>query len=259
MLKQEHIKVLKRLSIIAFFFLIAALVISAVEQRKSTTAGDILINIEQMEVGESFINSEDVMMMIERAFGFSLVGIPIGSIDAARVERVLEADAFIKEADVYVDAQDKVHIELTQREPVLRVIDKNGLSYYLDKEGEKVPLSRHYTARVLVATGTIDPFDRDFLTKKKHVLKDLFQLTQRIMKDDFLEPLVEQIYVTKSGDYYLIPKLGDQKIILGSMERLEEKILYLKNFYKETLPYKGWQKYKTINLTFKGQVVARKK
>ncbi len=259
MIKQEYIQVLKRIAWIGFFFLIAALVISAVEKKKETRAADIIIDIEQLEVGYSLINTADVLTIIENSFGFSLAGVPIRDIDVARVERVLKANSFVKEATVFIDAGNKVHIELTQREPILRVIDKNGLTYYLDSEGGQVPWSKHYTPRVLVATGNINPYDRDYLTKKKHVLKDLYKLTKRIMEDPFLEPMIEQIYVNKKGEYYLTPKVGDQRIILGSIQNLERKILYLKNFYKQALPYKGWQKYKTINLTFKGQVVAEKK
>ncbi len=259
MLNNDHLKTLKRLGIIAFFFLVAALVISAVNEKKASAANEVLIDIEQLEVGRSMINSEDVLLVLENAFGYNLTAVPIGGLDVERIERVLRADAFVKDATVYIDAQNKIHIELTQRQPILRIIDKNGLTYYLDQDGGKVPTSRHYTPRVLVATGNIPPYDRDYLEKKKHVIKDLYELTQRILKDKFLEPMIEQIYLTQDGDFQLIPKIGDQKIILGKMDRLEEKILYLKNFYKEALPYKGWQKYKTINLTFKGQVVAKKK
>ncbi|MFT5167141.1 MAG: cell division protein FtsQ [Saprospiraceae bacterium] len=259
MIKQEYIHIAKVIFWIGFFFLIAALVFSAVEKKKGATVVDMSIDIEQLEVGYSLINTEDVLLLIENSFGYKLTGIPIGSIDVERVERVLKSDPFVKNANVYIDARNIIHIELSQREPILRVIDKNGLSYYLDRKGGNVPLSKHYTPRVIVATGNINPYDRDYLKKKKHVLKDLYALTQRILEDEFLAPMVEQIYVAKTGDYHLIPKVGDQKIILGDMDRLEEKILYLKNFYKEAMPFKGWQKYKTINLTFKGQVVAGKK
>ena len=123
-----------------------------------------------------------------------------------------------------------------------------------------MPLSKHFSARVLVATGNIPPFDKNFLQRKKqNTLKDLFELTNIFMKDEFLNPLIEQIFVTNSEEYILIPNLGDQKIILGNMENLEKKLFYLETFYKEAVPYKGWQKYKTINLKFKGQVVAGKR
>jgi cell division protein FtsQ len=259
MLKPEYIQMLKRLAIIAFFFLVAALIISAVNEKKASSAKEIIIEIDQLEVGRSMINSEDVLMILEKSFGYSLTAVPIGGLDVERVERVLRSDAFVKDATVFIDAQNKIHIELSQREPILRIIDKNGLTYYLDRSGGKVPTSRHYTPRVLVATGNIPPYDRDYLDKKQHVIKDLYELTQRIIKDNFLAPMIEQIYVAPNGGFQLIPKIGDQKIILGNLDRLDEKILYLKNFYREALPYKGWQKYKTINLTFKGQVVAKKK
>jgi len=249
----------KRLAWIGFFFLIAVAIISAVEARKGRSAADIFIKIEALSDGDSLINQEDVKVTIERSFGYNLLGIPVREIDVARVERVLENDPFVLNADVFVDAKNQVHIEIEQREPILRIIDKNGLNYYLDKLGKKMPLSKHFTARVLVATGNIPPFDPDFLQRKKHILKDLFELTNIILKDDFLQPMMEQIYVNSEKEYELSPNIGDQKILLGKMDNIEDKIFYLKTFYKEALPYKGWQKYKTINLKFKGQVVAGKR
>lgn len=257
--KKRDMAVIKRVFWIGFFFLIAALVISMVQKKKETKVRDVLIDIEQLNIGYSLINTEDVLMILENSFGYTLTGLPVGGIDVERVERVLKADHFVKEAKVYIDAQNIVHIELTQRQPILRIIDKNGFTYYLDEEGGQVPWSKHYTPKVLIATGNIKPYDSDYKTKKRHVLKDLHRLTKRIEIDPFLKPMIEQVYVTKTGDYQLIPKVGDQKIILGNLDRLEQKILYLKNFYKKGFPYKGWQKYKTINLTFKGQVVAEKR
>jgi cell division protein FtsQ len=253
---REILLMVKRLAWIGFFFLIAVAIISAVEAKKGRTAADIFIKIATLPDGDSLINQQDVKVTIERSFGYNLLGIPVREIDVARVERVLENDPFILNADVFLDAKNQIHIEIEQREPILRIIDKNGLNYYLDKDGMKMPLSKHFTARVLVATGNIPPFDLDFLQKKKHILKDLFELTNIILKDDFLEPMIQQIYVNNSKEYELSPLIGDQKILLGKMNNIENKIFYLKTFYKEAIPYKGWQKYKTINLKIKGQVVA---
>lgn len=258
--KKELVHTGKRLMWIAFFFLVAMMIISAIESKKAKPAQEVLINIEHLPDGNDLISKEDINIAIERSFGFNLTGIPVGEIDVARVERVLKNDPFILGADVYVDASNKLHIKVEQREPHLRVIDKNGLNYYLDEFGKKMPLSKHFAARVIVATGNIPPFDKNFLQRKKsNTLKDLFELTNIFLEDEFLYHLIEQIYVTNSGEYYLIPKLGDQTIILGDLDNLDEKLFYLETFYKEAIPYKGWQKYKTINLKFKGQVVAGKR
>lgn len=255
----EILLMVKRLAWIGFFFFIAVAIISSIEAKKGRSAADIFIKIEELPDGDSLINQGDVKVTIERSFGYNLLGIPVREIDVARVERVLENDPFVLNADVFVDAKNQVHIEIEQREPILRIIDKNGLNYYLDKYGKKMPLSKHFTARVLVATGNIPPFDPKSLQRKGHVLKDLFELTNIILKDDFLKPMMEQIYVNNSNEYELSPNLGDQKIILGKLDHIDDKIFYLKTFYKEAIPYKGWQKYKTINLKFKGQVVAGKR
>ena len=166
-MNKEVIKMIKRLAWIGFFFLIAVIIISAVEAKKGRSAADVFIKIEALPHGDSLINQEDIKVTIERSFGYNLMGIPVREIDVARVERVLENDPFILNADVYLDAKNQIHIEVEQREPILRIIDKNGLNYYLDEFGKKMPLSKHFTARVLVATGNIPPFRSKVSSKEE--------------------------------------------------------------------------------------------
>ncbi|MEM9919542.1 MAG: hypothetical protein AAF990_15700 [Bacteroidota bacterium] len=250
---------LKRLTWIGGLLLLAAFIISAAKHKRSKDARDVEIDVANLPNGRSLISKEDILLTLERSFGHTLAGVPVGELNVERVERVLESDPFIADADIYIDAENKVHIGVQQRQPILRVIDRNGLNYYLDGEGKKMPLSKHFTARVLVATGNIAPHVPDFLTrKKKHVLQELFKLTERIRKDEFLQPLIEQIHVNKNKEFVLTPKVGKQLIELGSLEDLENKIFRLKTFYKEGMPYAGWNRYKSISLKFKGQVVCKK-
>jgi cell division protein FtsQ len=52
--------------------------------------------------------------------------------------------------------------------------------------------------------------------------------------------------------------VGDQKILLGSARKLDDKLARLKTFYQKAMPYTGWQMYERINLKFDGQVVCVK-
>ena len=121
-----------------------------------------------------------------------------------------------------------------------------------------MPLSEHFTARVLVATGNIPPYVPNFLERERHLMKDVFRLTGLVNKDEFLAPLIDQIHVSNQGELTLIPKVGDQKILLGRIYGIDDKLKNLKIFYKEGVPYEGWRKFDTYNLKYKGQVVAEK-
>jgi len=197
-------------------------------------------------------------MSIERSFGHNLEGTPIGELNVERVERVLEDEPFILNADVFLDAENEVHIGVQQRTPILRVIDKNGLSFYLDESGKEMPMSAHFTACLLVANGNLPPHSKDFMEKENNTLHQIFDLTKYILADEFLSVMIDHIHVGNNNELTLIPKLGKQKILFGKYEHVADKFDRLKLFYEEGLPYEGWQKYETINLKYRGQVVCKK-
>ena len=251
---------LKRLGYFVLIFIVAGIVISAVEHKKVSRTIGIDMDILQLEDSYTLVSEQDILKTMERSFGSNLVGIPIEEIDVERVEKVLEDVAFIKNADVYIDAQNKIHISIEQRKPVIRIIDNNGFNYYMDKDGHKMPLSKHHSVNVMVATGNIIPYTDDFLEMDRpNILRDVFNLVKICQKDEFLNAQIEQIYVNKLGELILIPKVGNHKILFGKYENVEDKLERLKIFYKEAIPYEGWNKYKSISLKFKDQVVAKKK
>jgi cell division protein FtsQ len=238
-------------------FLGGLLIISAVEQKSGSLVQGIKVDIEPLPGGNLMIKPEDVLSTVGHSFGFHLEGLPIKAIEVQRLEKVLEEDPLIKDANVYMDSRNFVRIGIEQREPVLRVIDRNGLNYYLDKDGVKMPLSKHLTARVLVATGNIPPHVPDFLERKHNVIKDLFALSNDLRNDEFLHAQIEQVYVSSNKEFVLVPMVGDQKIIFGHYEDALDKFQNLKIFYKEGLPYEGWRKYRRIDLRYRGQVVCK--
>lgn len=258
MKNSELNQMLKRLTTIALLFAGVVVVLSAVARKESSVVQQIVIHITPLEGDSTLIKPTDILRTIDRSFGYPLTSIPIGEIDVQRLEKVLEEDPIISNADAYVDGDNNLTINIEQREPVLRIIDNNGLNYYLDGAGAKMPLSKHFSPRVLVASGNIPPHTPEFLKKKRHPLKDLFELAQMIRSDEFLNAMIEQIHVNNRGEFILAPMLGNQTILFGRMTDPEDKLKRLKTFYEEVMPYEGWQKYTTINLKFKGQVVCEK-
>ncbi|MEM9821061.1 MAG: hypothetical protein AAF985_08310 [Bacteroidota bacterium] len=259
MLSPELIAMIKRISWIAMIFMAAALFITTVEKKRSRTVDAVDIRIAALSTGDNLITREDVFVAIERSFGHRVLGLPIGALNVEKVERVLEADPFIRDADVFIDALNTVQIEVSQREPILRVIDQNGLNYYLDHEGKMMPLSPHFTARVLVATGAIPPFDPGYQSRKGNRIKKIYEMCQIILQDELLEVLIGQIDINSKGEISMVPILGNQTIEFGDLVEVSDKIFRLKTFYAEAMPRLGWKKYKTINLKFRNQVVCKKR
>jgi cell division protein FtsQ len=247
-----------RLGWVVFVVISGIILLGAVAKKKHTPSEETFIEVAPLETGEKLINERDVKNVILKAFGNNLQGIPVGELEMERIENALEADPFVKNADAFVDVHSQIHVRVEQREPILRVMDASGSNYYLDIDGKRIPPSRNYAAHVLVATGNLPPFSPDFLLKKKSPLKDLFELNQVIAKDEFLSKMIQQIHLTEAGDFVLVPTIGDQKIVVGGIKNLDNKFWRLKTFYKEAMTREGFNKYETINLKYRDQVVCRK-
>ena len=217
------------------------------------------VTIKPLASGNSMITEKDILKVLNNSFEGGLEHLPIYAVETDRVENVLESDPFIQNAEAYIDAQNQLGVKIEQREPIVRVIDNNGLNYYIDAKGAKLPPSKHYSPRVPIATGSLPAYIPNFQEKKKYLLKDLFILVQTLQKDDFFDAMIQQIYVNPNGEFTLIPTVGEQQLLIGTIDDLEEKLERLRVFYKEGMPYQGWQKYSTINVMYKGQVICKKR
>ncbi len=240
-----------------FLIVVLFILLSAMSRKKHDYTKDIVVDIRPLDSGASLISDSDVRQRLTLAFGNTLRSTEIGEVDLHRIEAVVEENPFVSDADAYLTQNGALHIRVWQREPVLRVLDNNGGNYYLDKSGAMMPFSRWHTPRVLVATGNIAPYAPDFLDKKKNSLKDAFELAQLIQQDPVLAVFIQQIHLNNANEFILVPLIGDQKIVLGNLRNIEDKLRRLKIFYQEGMPYAGWNKYKTIMLKYDGQVVCR--
>jgi len=57
----------------------------------------------------------------------------------------------------------------------------------------------------------------------------------------------------------LKPNKRTKELQTYSDDQVKDKFTRLKIFFKEGLPYEGWDKYSEINLIYNGQVVCRKR
>lgn len=226
------------------------------QQETRCASVDIHIDHEQ---GMFFLERSDIMQILGTAYGDSVKGDALKSIRVGRIESLLEEQAYVEDAETWLDANGNMHIEIVQKQPVVRVINKYGVHYYLDKIGNKIPISDKFTARVPVVTGSIEEgsFNTDMATSR--ALQNTLKLVNYFRLDPFWNAQIEQIAIAPNGTFTLIPKLGNHKILFGSIANMEEKLNKMKIFYKEGLSHTGWEKYESFKLDFNGQIVCELK
>ena len=182
--------------------------------------------------------------------GLNPYGRPIKEINTYEIEQVIVSNSMIKSAKVFVTNNGGIRAIIKNKEPILRIITNSGENYYIDKDGEKVPLSKSYTADLPLATGNIE---EDFA--KTELLDFAFFLRD----NKFWDSQIGQITVSANNELKLIPTVGNHVIVLGKLENYKKKLDKLKTFYENGLSKTGWNRYSEINLKYDGQVVCTKR
>jgi len=162
------------------------------------------------------------------------------------IESLITSNSMVKNAQVYLTIDGKLISEVVQRKPIGRVEDVS--KFYLDDSGKRMPLSRHYSARVPIITGVI--------TGKS--LEDAYVILEYINKDTFLSQNVIGIHIEKEGEYQLKFRLEDFVVNLGGVENLDEKFKNFMAFYVKAAKDNTLEKYASVSLKFENQVVCTK-
>ena len=218
-----------------------------------------------------FLNESDIKIFLASRNEL-IVSNKFNNISIPVIEKFLNSHPAIENAEVAGDVSGEIRIDVTQRTPVCRVINLDGESYYIDSQSKLMPLNENYSARVIVANGFItEPYARRYqysidqiksnkVFSEVSVLDDVMDVVNYINSDSTLSLMIHQVYVNEDKELELFPSIGNQKIIFGSTELLEEKFSKLKLFYTQGLnKADSWTKYSAINLKFKNLVVCTKK
>jgi len=213
------------------------------------------VRIAVRGTGEQYyIAKSDINFLLCANGEATLKGQSLASIDLAWLERRLEGQSWIKDAEMYFDRADVLHVTVTERQPIARVFATNGTSFYIDSSGAKLPLLSNISARVPVITAY--PSATKPLPKDSAVMAGARRLVQYINGDDFWSAQLAQIDITPIGSFELLPTVGNHTIRIGNADSLESKLARLMLFYKQVASKAGFDKYSVLDVQYAGQVVA---
>ncbi|MGH2552725.1 MAG: cell division protein FtsQ/DivIB, partial [Chitinophagaceae bacterium] len=214
---------------------------------------DYRINIKGGH-NNSFIDKNDIEQLLMKQTNSNIRGQFIASFKLHELELVLEKSTWISDAELYVDNQDILHVTVIGKEPVARIFTVEGNSFYIDSMGCTMPLSEKMSARVPMFTGF--PDKKKYSSKDSMFLNEVRVIANFICNDSFWMSQAAQINITPERNFEMIPVVGNHLVKLGKSENIEQKFYRLMVFYKQVLSKTGFDKYKIIDVQYKGQVIA---
>jgi cell division protein FtsQ len=225
---------------------------------------EIKLNIQQVE-GGGFLLRDSLRNEISAVFHGGN-GQPMKAIRTEPLLNQLSLIPWVESVKASTAIDGTLKVWVVERIPVIRVFAQSGHSVYLDKQGYIFIPCSHHTTRVLVANGDIDfeplTFGRTSHISapayKKSLLPDVLAVGKTLIEEPFAHALIDQVYVSDSSGFELIPKFSNINIILGDTSSLQDKVQKFSAFFRQKLTSPELLDYKAINVTFKNQVVCIK-
>ena len=212
-------------------------------------------------VSRRFVSVEDVSDWMKE-YG-TYVGAPLDSIDLQKVETLLDGKSAVRKSQAWLGDDGYLHVELTQREPVIR-FQKGQEGFYADAEGFLFPLQSRFTARVPIVDGAIPVtsakgYKGEAATpQEQEWIRLMLGLVDYLKTHPVWMETIGQMTVSRSGDLVLVPREGKERFILGTPTGLDDKFGRIRKYYEYIAPNQE-EGYATVDVRFGGQIICRKK
>ncbi len=184
-----------------------------------------------------------------------LKGHPLEELDLSLMEQRIEQDPWVRNAELFLDASDRLQVVVEEQQPTARVFTREGASFYIDENLRRIPLNRHFTPNLPVFTGL--PMTRSARDRNDSLwLSQVLEIVTAMQEDSLWMAQIEECAYEPPLGFVLYPMAGDHRIIFGNAERAQDKFRNLFVFYAKVLAKEGWNSYRSIDLRFDRQVVA---
>lgn len=193
-----------------------------------------------------FVKSETVnKLLIEKKHDIKTVAKL--EVDLNKLEKSLNKQEMIEQSQVFISVDGVLKATVRQKRPIARVFDESG-SFYIDYQGNEMPLSDLNTARVLLVSGGIN-------NKNRKALSGVFRM---IYNDEFLKKNIIGVTVLPNQSLIMKNRNFNYDIEFGRIINVKQKFSNYKAFFQKAAADSLLHRYKKINLMFTQQVVCTK-
>ncbi len=117
-----------------------ALLAASRQQNNRTIKGlEVHLNDEQEY---SFLQRKDIENLLLKSRHINLSQTSIANLDLRLMEDIARTNPWVARTDIYVDNRQVLQVNIVQREPIARIFDVNGASYYMDSTLHTMPVSQ---------------------------------------------------------------------------------------------------------------------
>ncbi len=204
-----------------------------------------------------FIDEKDIRELMHLSTGTPIIGSSFKNLDLKKMENKIISHKFVHDAEVYRDIRGELFVNIVQNRPIARIIQSDGPDAYISSEGEVLPISDQYTARVLLISGTganelirSDLIDTEFGS-------NLFKLLEIIDTDPFWRAEIAQIEIDHKGELTFHLQVGKQTVAFGQPVEISKKLKKLDIFFEQILPQKGWNSYEMVSVKYRDQIICK--
>ena len=225
--------------------IVILIVLTSVTNDRQSVQENRLKEIKIIKSNNNFVNRSQLLDFLE----FNNIQLDMlisDSYSNYKLEKLVESHPAIKNVEVFSNQKGEIKIRVQQKKAIARV--KSSDDYFLDEYGLEMLKPDNCTQQLIVFTGDISNNDH----------KEIFSLINTIKLSEFWSAQITQVHF-EDDDVILIPRVGNQKIKVGNLRNIYEKLDKLYHFYKVIIPTKGWEFYKEINLKYNNQIVCTKK
>ena len=220
--------------------------LTSVTNDRQSVQENRLKEIKIIKSNNNFVNRSQLLDFLE----FNNIQLDLlisDSYSNYKLEKLVESHPAIKNVEVFSNQKGEIKIRVQQKKAIARVKSSTD-DYFLDEYGLEMLKPDNCTQQLIVFTGDISNNDH----------KEIFSLINTINLSEFWSAQITQVHF-EDDDVILIPRVGNQKIKVGNLRNIYEKLDKLYHFYKVIIPTKGWEFYKEINLKYNNQIVCTKK
>ena len=212
---------------------------------------------------KGFVERDTVLRQFEEVCGLERHN-TISAIDLMKIQKLLNDNPWVETSSAYLGLNDTLMVSAKEYEPVLRVFNHDRSSVYVTQEGFLFPSSPQYTPRIIIASGHYDfpaPHKGDRTTDSLYRasgLQEALVIAQAIQRDPFLRGNIGQIYKNARNEYELMVNNLQARVLLGDTLQMAPKLSNLKVLLEKYSGTDELDKYKTVDLQYKNQIVCTK-